>query len=103
MVGIIVSTIASNPVRKSPRISGLIPAKYLAVRTASVLPITSIGMPHTYGTWMHSYGGLDTYGLTRTGRWKDPDSVDRYKPHRGELGSAPSDRLPVAKNRKANR
>jgi len=27
---------------------------------------------------MHSYGGLDTYGLTRTGRWKDPDSVDRY-------------------------
>jgi hypothetical protein len=27
---------------------------------------------------MHNYAGLDTYGLTRTGRWKDPDSADRY-------------------------
>jgi integrase len=32
---------------------------------------------HTYGTWMTRYGNLDTYGLTRTGRWKDPDSADR--------------------------
>jgi integrase len=34
---------------------------------------------HTYGTWMHRYGGLDTEGLTRTKRWKDPRSADRYK------------------------
>lgn len=33
---------------------------------------------HTYGTWMRRYGSLDTYGLTRTGRWKDPASADRY-------------------------
>jgi hypothetical protein len=31
---------------------------------------------HTYGTWMTRYGGLDTYGLTRTKRWKDPRSAD---------------------------
>lgn len=34
---------------------------------------------HTYATWMHRYGGLDTYGLTRTQAWKDPRSADRYK------------------------
>lgn len=33
---------------------------------------------HTYGSWMHRYGELDTHGLTRTGRWSDPDSADRY-------------------------
>jgi len=35
-------------------------------------------MCHSYGTWQRRYGGLDTYGLTRTGRWKDPASADRY-------------------------
>jgi integrase len=34
---------------------------------------------HTYGTWMTHYGNLDTFGLTRTGRWKDPASADRYR------------------------
>lgn len=33
---------------------------------------------HTYGSWMHRFGELDTHGLTRTGRWADPDSADRY-------------------------
>lgn len=33
---------------------------------------------HTYGSWMHRHGKLDTHGLTRTGRWADPDSADRY-------------------------
>jgi hypothetical protein len=33
---------------------------------------------HTYGTWMHRYGSLDNFGLTRTGRWIDPESTDRY-------------------------
>jgi len=30
---------------------------------------------HTYGTWMTRYGELDTYGLVRTKRWKDPASA----------------------------
>jgi hypothetical protein len=33
---------------------------------------------HTYGTWMLRYGGLDNYGLARTGRWKDPRSPEVY-------------------------
>jgi integrase len=33
---------------------------------------------HTYGTWMHRYGKLDSIGLTKTDRWKDPRSADRY-------------------------
>lgn len=33
---------------------------------------------HTYGTWMHRYGGLDNFGLTRTERWADPRSAERY-------------------------
>jgi integrase len=33
---------------------------------------------HTYGTWMVRYGKLDNYGLTRTGRWKDPRSAEGY-------------------------
>ena len=27
---------------------------------------------------MTRYGNLDTYGLTRTGRWKNAESADRY-------------------------
>jgi hypothetical protein len=30
---------------------------------------------HTYGTRMHHHGGLDTFGLVRTNRWKHPDSA----------------------------
>lgn len=33
---------------------------------------------HSYGTLMKRYGKLDTYGLVRTDRWKDPRSADRY-------------------------
>jgi hypothetical protein len=33
---------------------------------------------HTYGTWMVRFGKLDNYGLTRTGRWKDPRSAECY-------------------------
>jgi integrase len=32
---------------------------------------------HTYGTWMMR-GGMDNYALARTGRWKDPRSVEGY-------------------------
>ena len=34
---------------------------------------------HTYGTWMMNYGKLDSFGLTRTDRWKDPRSADGYR------------------------
>ena len=33
---------------------------------------------HTYGTWMVRFGKLDNFGLTRTGRWKDPRSAEVY-------------------------
>jgi integrase len=33
---------------------------------------------HTYATWMLRFGGLDNYALARTGRWKDPRSVEGY-------------------------
>lgn len=50
---------------------------------------------HTYGTWMHRYGGLDTYGLTHTGRWKDPDSANRYKHTMASAEARQADLLPV--------
>lgn len=50
---------------------------------------------HTYGTWMHRYAELDTYGLTRTGRWKDPDSADRYNHTMASWEARQADRLPV--------
>lgn len=53
---------------------------------------------HTYGTWMHSHGQLDTFGLTRTNRWKDPRSADRYR-HTGVSEEARrADLLPVPTN-----
>jgi len=44
---------------------------------------------------MHRYGELDTYGLTRTGRWKDPDSPDRYKHTMASAEARRADLLPV--------
>jgi len=35
---------------------------------------------HTYGTWMTRYGELDTYGLVRTKRWKDPCAYRKSNP-----------------------
>jgi integrase len=52
---------------------------------------------HTYGTWMHTFGGLDTYGLTRTGRWKDADSADRYKHTMASPEAMRADLLPAPK------
>jgi integrase len=51
---------------------------------------------HTYGTWMKHYGKLDTYGLTRTGRWKDPDSADRYNHTVASPEALHADMLPGA-------
>ena len=59
---------------------------------------------HTYGSWMAHYGGLDTYGLTRTGRWKDPDSADRYRHTVASPEARRADMLPgAAGNRWKNR
>jgi integrase len=54
---------------------------------------------HTYGTWMTRYGELDTYGLTRTGRWKDADSADRYNHTRASPEARRADLMPGAKSR----
>lgn len=83
---------------------------YLALdRAGVVLPRRMRGFHifcHTYGTWMHRYGGLDTYGLTRTGRWKDPDSADRYKHTMASAEARRADLLPVPikrpRSKKAN-
>jgi hypothetical protein len=50
---------------------------------------------HTYGTWMKRYGRLDTFGLTRTGRWKDPQSADRYNHTEASWEARQADLLPV--------
>ncbi|WP_316168920.1 MULTISPECIES: site-specific integrase [unclassified Bradyrhizobium] len=55
---------------------------------------------HTYGTWMTHYGELDTYGLTRTGRWKDPDSADRYRHTIASPEARRADLLPVPQQSK---
>ena len=52
---------------------------------------------HTYGTWMHHYGGLDTFGLVRTNRWKHPDSADRYRHTKVSEEARRADLLPVEK------
>ena len=54
------------------------------------------------GDYRPRYGGLDTYRLTRTGRWKDPDLADRYK---HTMASADARRanlvpVPIEKRRK---
>jgi hypothetical protein len=60
----------------------------------------AVGTPNA--TWMTRYGNLDTYGLTRTGRRKYPDSADRYNHTAASAEARRADLLPVAK-REANR
>ena len=52
---------------------------------------------HTYGTWMHHYGQLDTFGLVRTNRWKHPDSADRYRHTKVSDEARRADLLPVSR------
>lgn len=54
---------------------------------------------HTYGSWMHRFGNLDTYGLVRTRRWKDPDSADRYNHTEATSEAKRSDLMPAPKCR----
>jgi len=55
---------------------------------------------HTYGTWMHHYGQLDTFGLVRTNRWKHPDSADRYRHTKVSDEARRADLLPTAASAK---
>src|SRR5258706_12481412 len=52
---------------------------------------------HTYGTWMTRYGDLDTYGLVRTKRWKDPASADRSNQTTASPEARRADLMPVKK------
>jgi len=56
---------------------------------------------HTYGTWMTRYGNLDTFGLARTGRWKDPASADRYRHTIASPEARRADLMPVKKRKTA--
>lgn len=56
---------------------------------------------HTYGTWMHRYGGLDAEGLTKTDRWADPSSAARYVHLEVNEEARRADRLPVPAPKKA--
>jgi integrase len=55
---------------------------------------------HTWGTWMHRYGKLDTYDLVETERWKDPASARRYALTEPGSAARQADLLPVEKRRK---
>jgi hypothetical protein len=55
---------------------------------------------HTYGTWMMRYGSLDNFGLTRTGRWKDPRSAEGYLHTVVNSEAKLADILPVSKRAK---
>ena len=55
---------------------------------------------HTYGTWMHHYGQLDTFGLVRTNRWKYPDFADRYRHTKVSDEARRADLLPVSRKAK---
>lgn len=54
---------------------------------------------HTYGSWMTRYGGLDTYGLVRTKRWKNAESADRYNHTVASAEAMRADLLPVPPTR----
>ena len=53
---------------------------------------------HTYGSWMSHYGDLDTFALTRTERWKDPRSADRYRHTHVNEEARRADWLPTPSN-----
>lgn len=52
---------------------------------------------HTFGTWMHRFGGLDNFGLSRTDRWKDPRSAEIYLHTEVNSEARMADVLPVPK------
>jgi len=54
---------------------------------------------HTYGTWMVRFGKLDNFGLTRTGRWKDPRSAEVYVHTQLNAEARLAARLPTPQSR----
>lgn len=52
---------------------------------------------HTYGTWMHRFGGLDNFALSRTDRWRDPRSAEIYLHTEVNSEARMSDVLPTPK------
>jgi len=50
---------------------------------------------------MTRYGNLDTFGLARTGRWKDPASADRYRHTIASPEARRADLMPVKKRKTA--
>lgn len=56
---------------------------------------------HTWATWMRRYGGLDTFDLTKTERWSDPDSAARYAHVVVSETAKKAELLPVPKKRRA--
>lgn len=52
---------------------------------------------HTFGTWMHRFGGLDNFGLSRTDRWKDPRSAEIYLHTEVNSEAKMADVLPIPK------
>jgi integrase len=53
---------------------------------------------HTYATWMRRYNGMDNYALARTGRWKDPRSVDVYLHTETSAEARMADNLPTKRS-----
>jgi integrase len=79
----------------------------LAMRRARlVFPVRQGGFHifcHTYGSWMSRYGDLDTFALTRTERWKDPRSADRYRHTHVSEEARRADWLPTQQRMAENR
>jgi integrase len=50
---------------------------------------------HTYGTWMHRFGGLDNFALSRTDRWRDPRSAEIYLHTEVNSEARQADVLPI--------
>ncbi len=78
----------------------------LRQRLARAMKVSKLSFPrrqggfhvfcHTYGTWMTRYGQLDTFGLVRTGRWKNPESASRYNHTIASEEARRADRLPTS-------
>lgn len=58
---------------------------------------------HTWATWMRRYGGLDTYDLVKTGRWKDAASAARYEHTAPSEAAGRAVKLPVEPRRERAR
>lgn len=81
---------------------------YLRDLFAETLALAGVTLPervafhvfcHTWATWMRIYGGLDTWDLTKTDRWADEDSADRYSHVVMSEQSLKADLLPGARKR----